>query len=433
MLAWARGAAARGEPLEVPLLPGGEMIPQADAPPRKLLTFEFVGLCLVALLAVANATTYYNLFGHLASLGIAPGLRGLVVGAYALTAMVLYLVASPFLSPRTGPRAQLAGIAILVVGGFGYLVARSFWSLLALRAFCGAGQFLMGAGAMAQLVAFIPAERSGQAFGLYSVAILVAYGVVPGAMDALAPHLPSAAHGYAAATAALLPAAWIVLRIRARTRARAGAPAAAPRPAPRAHAWAGLRASLRQPSVALLVLLNTAYFMNWSSLYFLYKGFAEQGRLGNVGGFFTVLTAVMIAIRLVAGRLFDRIAKARLMVASFAVIATAHLALRQLPAGTVPLVGALFGLGLGAGYPALNGLMFDFSPPAARPLNANLMSFAVQAGSFLGPSVGGLVVARHGYPGYFLAAAGLALASSAASAVLARRRAPARPAESFEG
>ena len=433
MLAWARGAAARGDPLEVPLLPGGEMTPQAAAP-RKLLTFEFVGLCLVALLAVANATTYYNLFGHLASLGIDPGLRGLVVGAYALTAMVLYLVASPFLSPRTGPRAQLAGIAILVVGGFGYLVARTFWSLLALRAFCGAGQFLMGAGAMAQLVAFIPAERSGQAFGLYSVAILLAYGVVPGAMDALAPHLPSAAHGYAAATATLLPAAWIVLRIRARTRARAGAPPPAPRPPPRSHGWAGLWASLRQPPVALLVLLNTAYFMNWSSLYFLYKGFAEQGRLGNVGGFFTVLTAVMIAIRLVAGRLFDRIAKARLMAASFAVIATAHVALRQLPPGTVPLVGALFGLGLGAGYPALNGLMFDFSPPAARPLNANLMSFAVQAGSFLGPSVGGLVVARRGYPGYFLAAAGLALASSAASVVLARRRFPAAAAAgTFEG
>ena len=173
---------------------------------------------------------------------------------------------------------MLTGIAILVLGGLGYLVVRSFWGLLALRAFCGAGHFLMGAGAMAQLVVAIPAERSGQAFGLYSVAILVAYGVVPAAMDGLVPHLPSAAHGYAAATAALLPAAWIVLRIRRRRRERDGE-GAGDRPEHRAPSWAGLWSSVTRPPVALLLLLNTAYFMNWSSLYYLYKGFAEQAGL----------------------------------------------------------------------------------------------------------------------------------------------------------
>jgi len=39
---------------------------------RKLLGFEFTSLCLIAFLAIANGTAYYDLFGHLASLGIPP-------------------------------------------------------------------------------------------------------------------------------------------------------------------------------------------------------------------------------------------------------------------------------------------------------------------------------------------------------------------------
>ncbi len=87
------------------------------AEPRRLLTFEFVGLCSVAFLAVCNVTVFYNLFGHLASLGIAADLRGLLIGSYSLTAMVLYLVASPFIGVRRAPRAMLAGMAIIAASG----------------------------------------------------------------------------------------------------------------------------------------------------------------------------------------------------------------------------------------------------------------------------------------------------------------------------
>jgi len=115
--------------------------------PRRLLSFEFASLCLIAFLAIANATAYYNLFGHLAELGVPAGLRGLVVGAYALVAVGLYLVASPFLTIRNAPRAMLAGIAILA-----------------------------------------------------------AYGIVPAGMDLLVPHLPSVATGHALSALVLLPA-----------------------------------------------------------------------------------------------------------------------------------------------------------------------------------------------------------------------------------
>jgi hypothetical protein len=368
----------------------------------------------VAFLGVGYGTTFYDLFGHLAALGVAPELRGVVVGATSLTAMVLYLLASPFVSARTAPRAMQAGLAVLALCGLSYLVVTSSWGLLLVRAATGAGQFLVGAGTMALLVRVIPADRSGQAFGVYSVAILAAYGIVPAAMDAVRPLLRSAAQGYAAAGLALLPAAWIVRGIgRRMPPADAGSEGHLP-------SWADIRTSLMRPPIAMLLLLNASYFANWSSLYFLFKGFAEARGIGNVGVFFGVLTAVMIAIRLLAGRLFDRFDKAWLAALAFGIIASGHVALDRLPAGAVPLVGAFVGLGLGGAYPALNGLAFEHSTPRLRPLSANLMLFALQGGSFLGPAIGGALVARHGYPGYFHAATGLALASAALSVVLAR-------------
>jgi MFS family permease len=387
---------------------------------RSLLSFEFVGLCLVAFLAICNVTVFYDLFGHLASLGVPAGLRGLVVGAAPATAMVLYLVASPFLGLRRAPGAMLLGMAVLAASGLAYLFVHSPWGLLGLRVLNGVGQFLMGAGATALLVTVIPPERSGQAFGIYSVAILVAFGLVPTVMDAAAPHLAGRAHGYAAATASMLPALWIVLRIRRRLRD-------APRPALHEGSlrWSEIRENVAAPRVAILLLLNTGYFANWSSLYFLFEGFAREQGVGNVGAFFGVLTGLMIVIRLLAGRLFDRVNKLWLMGSSFGIIALAHLALGHAPPATVPLVGALFGLGLGAGYPAINGLMFDFSAPRFRPLNANLMLFAVQGGSFLGPAVGGALVAHRGYRGYFLASVAMALCSAGLTGLLARAGPPA--------
>ena len=385
--------------------------------PRRLVTFEFVGLCLVAFLAVCNVTVFYNLFGYLASLGVPGTLRGLVVGSAALTAMALYLFASPFVGVRRAPAAMLLGMAVLAGSGWAYLAVRAPLGLLALRVLNGVGHFLMGAGATSLLVTVIPPERSGQAFGIYSVAILLAFGLVPTVMDAIVPHLPGPAHGYALATLTILPALAIVLVVRRRLPVLSrGAAHDGPLP------WPEFRANLLARPVALLLLLNTSYFTNWSSLFFLFKGFALEKGVGNVGTFFAVLTGIMIAIRLLAGRLFDRVSKIRLMAASFLTIAVAHLALLASGAGAIPLVGALFGLGLGAGYPAINGLMFDYSPPRLRPLNANLMLFAVQGGSFLGPAIGGALVARRGHAGYAAASVGLALAAVALSAALPRER-----------
>lgn len=384
--------------------------------PRTLLSFEFIGLCLIAFLANCNITAFYNLFNYLHSLGIPAQLCGVVIGIYSLTAMLLYLVASPFVNAANAPRYMLLGMTLVMLCGFGYFFIHSFWGLLALRVVNGAGQFCLGAGVMALFVTVIPPEKSGQAFGIYSVAVLVAFACVPSLMDTLAPVIPTPPHGYAAASLSMLFAIGVVWKIR-RKRLEAALPKA------ELPTWNDIRATASQPPVALLILLNMIYFANWSSLFFLFKGYAQIKGVANVGTFFTVLTVVMMIIRLLGGRLFDSLNKVLLIAGSFVTVALSHLALDHLP-GTwaVPLVGVLFGLGMGTGYPAINGLMFYISPPRYRSLNANLMLFALQAGFFLGPAIGGAMVAYYGYHGYFNTSIGLSVLATILCSLLARKR-----------
>jgi MFS family permease len=386
--------------------------------PRKLLTFEFLGLCVVIFLAFCNVTVFYNLFNYLQTLGIPAELRGLVIGSYSLTAMLLYLLVSPFLTPANAARTMLFGIAVVIVCGMSYFFVFSFWGLLGLRIINGFGQFLMSAGAMTLFVSVIPKERSGQAFAIYSVAILLPFAAVPAVMDSLVFLIPTPPHGYAGATVTLVPAVWIVLHIR---RGRLEQPGAAEEK--HLPVWADIRANVTRLPVALLLLLTAVYIINWSSMFFLIKGFADEQGITNVGAFFAVQTGLMIAFRLLGGRLFDVFDKAWIVVATFVVIAVGHLALDNLSgAWAISLVAIIFGVGMGMGQPTFHGLMFEVSPLHFRPLNANLILFATQAGFFLGPVLGGSLVARWGYHGYFLSSMALMLAAAAISILLTGKR-----------
>lgn len=384
---------------------------------RKLLTSEILGLCLVTFVAICNVTVFYNLFNYLQTLGIPADLRGLIIGSYSFTAMILYLLASPFLNSANAPRTMLLGMIVVALCGVSYLFVHSFWGLLTLRMINGCGQFLMGAGAMTLFVSLIPMGKSGQAFAIYSVAILLPYGVVPLAMDALNFLIPSPPHGYAGFTVMLIPAACVVWRIHHRRRK---VDIKATKQLPR---WSDIRSNITYLPVALLLLLNTVYMISWSSMFYLIKGFADQQGIANVGSFFTVLTGVMIAIRLFAGKMFDSFNKAWMVVATFALVALGYLALDNLQgAWTISLAALIFGVGMGMGQPLFHGLMFEISDPRFRPLNANLTLCVIQAAFFLGPVLGGALVHGWGFHGYFLISMGLALAAGTVATLLTGRR-----------
>ncbi|MCB2227035.1 MAG: MFS transporter [Desulfarculaceae bacterium] len=390
----------------------------AEGRAKSLYSFEYLSLLGIALLSFSNVAVFYDLYNHLGALGIPGELRGFLIGVLSLTPVPLFFVAAPFINHRNAPYLMLLGIAVLAVAGLSYLWVSSFWGMLLLRVVNGLGLFCMSASCMALLVWAIPEGKSGQGFALYSSAILLPYALVPLAVDALAPWLPSRAYSYAGMPIMLLPAAGVVLvvlrRIRGQDREAPAAPARPP-------AWPELKKSLTRLPLVVMILANAVYFMNFAGLFFMFKGFAQQINLGNVGKFFTVQMLVMLAIRTFGSGIFDRISKVVLLCIAFALSALSYLALYLVedPYWISP-IAVVFGVGLALGFPALNSLMYLHSEPQDRAMNANLMMMALQAGYFLGPLAAGLAVSRLGYDAFFLLWLGLCLAGLAVCALVLR-------------
>lgn len=368
-----------------------------------LFTFRFVALCLLTLLAYCNTSVFYSLYTYLEQLGIAQAWRGPILSASALSTLLCFLFVTPRLTVRNAPRAVYAGIALLILCGLGYLFATGTAGMLSLRLLNGAGIALLSAAAMTLLVAHIPPSRSGQAFGFYSVAMLLPFSIVPAAFERLGGLLPGTAHGYALMSLALLPAALVNLFLLRQPQA---AQSKATQPG-RGVGFQAMVASARVPSIGLLLLLNSVYYINFSALFFLAKSlFASRG-LGSVGVFFSIQTALMLLVRLAATRLFDEVSKPLLILWCYALTGLGFALLWGAQThATVVATALVLGLGMGVGPPALNALMYALSEPPLKAVNSNLMVMALQAGNLVGPLLGGLAVGLVGHEGFL--AVGLA-------------------------
>ncbi len=384
--------------------------------PAKLFSFEFVGLLGVILLVFANIAVFYNLYNHLELLGIPGDLRGFLIGVFSLSSIPLFMFAGPFITYRNAPRLMLLGLLVIGVCGVAYLVVQSLWAMLILRIINGAGMFCLSASSLALLVWVVPEQKSGQGFAVFSAAILIPYALVPMVVDWLEPWIPSMAHTYAGMPILLLPAAGVVLWVMRRRRISGEAG-----DKPRLPSWPEIKRNISRLPIAVMLVAQCFYFFNFSGIFFLFKGFADQINLTNVGHFFTVQMILMLVIRTLGSRLFDRVSKVWLLSLAFFLTSCGYLALvfTSTPAWIMP-ISLIFGVGLALGYPALNALMYLYSEPQLRVLNANLMMMALQLGYFLGPLVGGSLVVHTGYTGFFLAWMGINLACFVVCALLLR-------------
>jgi len=119
---------------------------------------------------------------------------------------------------------MLTGMLVVVGCGVAYLFAENFWSLAIVRIVNGAGMFLVMASCMVRLVAIIPPDKTGLAFSLYSVALLLPYSIMPAVSEMVMPQTDKPTIIYMLTAGLLLPAVILVLRMRTRASSSYQAP-----------------------------------------------------------------------------------------------------------------------------------------------------------------------------------------------------------------
>lgn len=364
------------------------------AEPKKLLSFEFISLNFVSFFAFCNMAVFYSFFSYLGQIDIARDWRGFLVGLEPMSAFVLRLAIIPLLHVGNAAKVMLLALVMLVVALWSYSRALTVPALIVLRIFHGAAFVLLVSASMALMVHLIPKERSAQGFGIVSITALIPYAVMPLVNEALLPVLKSEAHIYAAVTVLAAPAILLLLVLGKRIGKAVEGMDATLMQRPRREE---LRQNLRQPSILLVLGVNLMIYLCYSTVFYFMKSFVARMGSGDAGTFFATATVMMIAVRLLGGAVFDKADKIRTLGFFVALLLVCFVLFRfaRTPLDLY-LLAAFYGLCIGVILPLLNATMFHVSPPRLRGLNTNLALFMMDAGFFLSPYLGGLLLATGG-------------------------------------
>lgn len=360
--------------------------PPSARPP--LFNRDFLALCLAALCAFSIPAMFYSFHVYTLRLGLDPDWRGPLLALEPLGALILRPLLWPRLSSRNAGNAALWGLGIVALALAAYPLARTPHSLALVRLTHGLGFVLLASALTALLAGILPPERSGQGFGIFTVATLLPFALVPPLCEALLRVLGDEALVYAWA-AALCPLAALFLLPVGRRMARL---------APREHAEPGrsrILAALRLPGVGLLLL--AVLFFHWAvtPVTFFVKSLALGLGLADPGLFFSVSAAAAMVLRLAGGRLLGRLPRLPLLALGLTGLA-ASLALldsAENAAQLLILAGSL-GLSLGLVLPLLQAALSLACPPHLRGAVLNLSLAATDAGATLGPLLAGALLAH---------------------------------------
>lgn len=346
--------------------------------------------------------------------GVPESAIGLIIGVFALTAMVLKPWVGWMLDWRGRRGILLSGGAVFGAACVLYPLAHSTLPLLLIRLLHGAGMGLFPTAGVAVAVDLAPPERRGEAMGLFGMASNLAMAVGPLAGVALDQRF-----GFVVlcASGALLAVLGTALAARV---PETGAPAAPPP--------FRLR-DLFAPAAFHPAAITLALYLTYGAVVSFLPLLTQARGAGNAGAFFGLMALALLAVRAQAGRLSDRHGRRVVVLPALAVVA---LALALLAAARsawwVYGAGLLFGLGFGSAQPALMAWAADRVGPADRGKAIGTFYTAWELGIGAGAILFGLLLPRGGFDGLFGAAAAAALAGGALALWRAGEpRGPGRP------
>jgi MFS family permease len=338
---------------------------------------------------------------------------GVVIGAYAITGLLLRPFAGRLADRRGRKPTVLLGALILAASGLLYLPSLGIAGLIVARLALGAGEGALYTAGASWIVDISPVARRGRVLGLYGLAVWGGLSVGP-----LAGELLLDAGGYRAvwifAAAMPLLGALIASRV---DDPFVPLTHAEPHPliAPEAvrPGLAIALASVGYAAVAAFVVLHL-----------------EDRGVGHGVIVFGAFAAMIVLTRLVAGDLPDRVGALKVAIVATLVEAAGLLTIGFAHSLPVALLG---GCAMGAAFSLLNPSLMLIAlgrvSESARGAAMGTYTAFFDAGVGFGAPLAGLAAALTDYEGAFVLAAAIAVCSTLLSLTMLRAGRPAaRPA-----
>jgi MFS family permease len=337
---------------------------------------------------------------------------GFAIGAFAFTALACRPLAGNLADTRGRRPVVAAGCLTSAIGAVLYLVPAGLPGLIVARLLVGAGEGAVFTAGATWVVDLAPPGRRGRVIGLYGLAVWSGLSLGPPIGDLL---LRASSFDAVWAFAAAAPAIGAAIAL---------AIPAPYRPSPRPRSERGpliARQSIRPGAALSLATVGYAAMASFIVLDLDSKG------IGHGALAFTAFAATVVATRLLAGNLPDRIGPLR-CAAGAAVIEAIGLVLIALASSLpVAIVGALaMGAAFSTIYPSLSLYVVDRVSEDRRGAALGTFTAFFDAGVGLGAPLAGVAAAVGGYPAAFWLAAVCALGTAVAAGVGIRRARPAQ-------
>jgi predicted MFS family arabinose efflux permease len=375
-------------------------MPKAES----LITKEFIALNAIIFLAFCNIAVFFQFHQYLSTLSVPADYFGTLIGLFSVSVLVIRPIISPLIHDDNSKRWIAISCGGVIVSLFLYNAANDFWSMALVRLVHGTAYVVLATAVLNRMVEAIPADKSGQAFGLISVITLLPYAVIPPVLGPLISWAGSFDRVLDLSALVMLLGFPLLFFVKEKPSEQIGSR--------HENLKIGeLRENLTDIRVIVLLLLSLLVWTSFTPVFYFIKGYAEEIGIANAGWFFTISTMMEISVRIVAGHLFDRANKWLLLLAALAWLAAGNLILATYPGReTFYAMSICLGLGWGVAMPVLSGLVFDVSRPKFRALNTNLAMEMFQAGFFVGPVLGGAILVARGYSALYYACGGILLA-----------------------
>lgn len=321
---------------------------------------------------------------------------GVVIGAYAVTGLLLRPIAGRLADTRGRKPVVLGGTVLVALSGLLYLPSLGIAGLIVARLITGAGEGAVYTAGSAWIVDLAPEERRGRVLGLYGLAVWGGLSIGP-----LVGELLLDLGGYTAVwiSAGVLPIVGALIALSARD-PFVPLPHAEPHPliAPEAvgPGFAVGLASFGYAAVATFIVLHL-----------------ESRGIGHGATVFAAFAAMIVLTRLVFGDLPDRMGAAPVAIVATVGEAFGLLLIAVAPSLPVALLG---GVVMGGAFALLNPslMLIALGRVSQRARGAAMGTYTAffDAGVGLGAPIAGVVAALTSYEGAFIFAAAVCLASA---------------------
>ena len=385
----------------------------------KILSPAFLTAALGNFLFFTSLSAFFLLPLHLKQLGTTEAQLGLIMGLYSGTAIFCQPVVGAWVD-RAGRRPfMLGGAALAGVAAFLFALVPDALPLFPLlRILQGLAYSMFFVANFTLVVDLVPAERRGQALGIFGISGLTSTAVGPALGEIVA-----RAWGFRVFFAATAGVSVLALLVASRV-----AEPPSRRPADRPGLSGLLEAVVTAPRLPMA--LAFAFGLGLGVVFTFLPTYAVTLGLARIGLFAVAYSAGALAVRATGSQLIDRVGRRPVIIPALGVQAAGAALLAGLAslveraglpaAPLLALVGVLAGAAHGFLYPALTALVMDVTPEGRRGRVIGVFSAFILSGQAAGAMCFGYLAHGLGYPAMF---AILAVCLAGACALAFRLRA----------